>query len=151
MKRKKKQPKDKVFGHDIPGTSGTQTSGYPAQKLSCKWPSVVLFRERPGCPGIWVGTSWVWKNFMQENFGLSFCSLGDPPKRLMVHFGYGQEKNNKLNFLWPKMACWGSRFRPQNHHEKVYAGPFLRSFSGNEAHKPFSGVPKWAVLGGGQI
>ena len=28
----KKQPKPKVFGRDIPGTSGTQTSGYPIQK-----------------------------------------------------------------------------------------------------------------------
>ena len=30
---RKKQPKDKAFGQDIPGTSGTQTSGYPGQKL----------------------------------------------------------------------------------------------------------------------
>ena len=45
----------KVFGRDIPGTSGTQTSGHPGQNL-CKWPfSVVLDREWPGCPGIWVG------------------------------------------------------------------------------------------------
>ena len=29
----KKQPKHKVVGRDIPGTSGTQTSGYPGQKL----------------------------------------------------------------------------------------------------------------------
>ena len=29
----KKQPKHKVIGRDIPGTSGTQTSGYPGQKL----------------------------------------------------------------------------------------------------------------------
>ena len=29
----KKQPKHKVFGQDIPGTSRTQTSGYPGQKL----------------------------------------------------------------------------------------------------------------------
>ena len=29
----KKQPKHKVFGRDVPGTSGTQTSGYPRQKL----------------------------------------------------------------------------------------------------------------------
>ena len=29
----KKQPKHNVFGRDIPGTSGTQTSGYPGQKL----------------------------------------------------------------------------------------------------------------------
>ena len=26
-------PKGKVFGQDIPGTSGTQTSGYPGQEL----------------------------------------------------------------------------------------------------------------------
>ena len=30
---KKRQPKHKVFGQDIPGTSGTQTSGHPGQKL----------------------------------------------------------------------------------------------------------------------
>ena len=28
-----KQPKHKVFGRDLLGTSGTQTSGYPGQKL----------------------------------------------------------------------------------------------------------------------
>ena len=28
--------------------------------------------------------------------------------------------------------------------------PFLRAFPGNEAHKLFSGGPKWGVLGGGQ-
>ena len=28
--------------------------------------------------------------------------------------------------------------------------PFLRPFPGNEAHKLFSGVLKWGVLGGGQ-
>ena len=44
-----KQPKHKVFGRDIPGTSGTQTTGYPAQKLYASWPfSVVLDREWPG-------------------------------------------------------------------------------------------------------
>ena len=37
--------------------------------------SVVLDREWPGCPGIWVGTSRIWKNFMQENFGLIFRTL----------------------------------------------------------------------------
>ena len=65
---KEKQPKDKVFGQDIPGRSGTQTSGYPGCKRSF---SVVLDREWPGCPGIWVGTSRIWKHFMQENFGLT--------------------------------------------------------------------------------
>ena len=32
--RTEKQPKGKVLGQDIPGTSGTQTSGYPGQKLN---------------------------------------------------------------------------------------------------------------------
>ena len=33
VRKKKKKPKHKVFGQDIPGTSGTQTLGYPGQKL----------------------------------------------------------------------------------------------------------------------
>ena len=33
LRSEKKQPKHKVFERDIPGTSGTQTSGYPGQKL----------------------------------------------------------------------------------------------------------------------
>ena len=49
-----KQPKRKVFVRDFPGTSGIQTSGYP---------------------GRWVGTSRIWKSFMQDNFGLIFRSL----------------------------------------------------------------------------
>ena len=40
----------------------------------CKAPfSVVLEREWPGCPAIWVGTSRDRKKFMQDNFGLIFC------------------------------------------------------------------------------
>ena len=92
---KKKEPKDKVFGQDVPGTSGAQTSGYPGQKLY-KWPcSAVLDREWPGCPSIWVGTSRIWKNFMLgqksrrtkvprifrlfvPNFALNFCSEFSP-------------------------------------------------------------------------
>ena len=34
VRSEKKQPKHKVFGQDLPGTSGIQTSGYPGQKLS---------------------------------------------------------------------------------------------------------------------
>ena len=50
--------------------------GISRTKTLCKWPfSVVLDREWPGCPRIWVGTSRIWKNFMQENFGLIFCTL----------------------------------------------------------------------------
>ena len=33
ISRRKKQPKDRVSGRDIPGTSGTQTSGYPGQNF----------------------------------------------------------------------------------------------------------------------
>ena len=51
--RKQKKLKDKVFGQDIPETSGTQTSGYPGQKF---YASGLFLREWPGCPGIWVGT-----------------------------------------------------------------------------------------------
>ena len=76
----KRQPKDKVWGQDDLGTSGTHTSGYP-----WPWPcddpkkkfmqgafSVVL--DRPGCPAIWVQTSRHQTNFMQENLGLIFRS-----------------------------------------------------------------------------
>ena len=72
----KKQPKHKVFWRDIPGTSGTQTSGYPGQKLLCRWPfSVVSDREWPGCPGFGSGRPGFGKNFMQENSGLIFRTL----------------------------------------------------------------------------
>ena len=38
---------------------------------------------------------------------------------------------------------------PEIPPEKVYVGPFICSFPGNEAHKLFSGGPKWGDLGGG--
>ena len=72
---KEKQTKNKVFGWvawDIrdPDVRISRT------KTLCKWPfSVVLDREWPGSPGIWVGTSQIWKNFRQENSGLIFRSL----------------------------------------------------------------------------
>ena len=44
----KEQPKHKVFGRDIPGTSETQTSGHPGQKLyATDLFSSVLDREPP--------------------------------------------------------------------------------------------------------
>ena len=71
----KKQPKHKVFGRDIPDIRDPDV-GISRTKTLCKWPfSVVLDREWPACPGVWVGTSRIWKNFMQENFGLIFCTL----------------------------------------------------------------------------
>ena len=65
----KKQPKHKVFGRDIPGTSGTQTSGHPGQKLYASG-LVCCFRQGvAGMSRIWAGTSRIWKNFMQETLG----------------------------------------------------------------------------------
>ena len=47
------------------------------------------------------------------------------------------------------MARLGPPFWPPRSPEKVYVYvPLLRSFPGNEAHKLFSGGPKWGVLGG---
>ena len=57
------------------GHPGSRRRDIPDKNL-LQWPfSVVLDREWPGCPGIWVGTSRIWKNFMQDNFGLSFRTL----------------------------------------------------------------------------
>ena len=80
--------KHKVFGRDLPGTSMTQNVGRPQTKTLCRWPfSVVLDREcsgylgfGSGCPRLWVGTSRIWKNFMQENFGLIFLTLASTAK-----------------------------------------------------------------------
>ena len=41
----KKQPKHKVFGRDIPGTSGAQTSAYPGQKLYAAVAFFCCFRQ----------------------------------------------------------------------------------------------------------
>ena len=41
----KKQPKHKVFGRDIPGTSVTQTSGYPGHKLYASGLFLLFFRQ----------------------------------------------------------------------------------------------------------
>ena len=63
----------------------------------------------------------------------------------------GRKKNNKLNFLWPKMARLGPQLWPPKSPRKKFMWVFcLRSFPGNEAHKLFSGGPKSGVLVGGQ-
>ena len=46
---------------------------------------------------------------------------------------------------------FGTHFlTPKIRPKKFMCVPFLRPFPGNEAHKLFSGGPKWGVLGGGQ-
>ena len=77
--RKGKQPKDKVSGRIFLGHQGPRRRYVPDKKTLCKWPFFCCFREWRGCPGIWVGTSRIWKNFTQENFRLIFRSLYPVP------------------------------------------------------------------------
>ena len=50
-----------------------------------------------------------------------------------------------------KDGPFGTPFLTPNSPRRSLCGsPFLRPFPGNEAHKLFSGGPKWDVLGGGQ-
>ena len=59
----KKQLQHKVFGR----------VRISRTKTLCKWPFSVVFRQGVvGMSRIWVGTSRILKNFMQENFGLDF-------------------------------------------------------------------------------
>ena len=78
-----KQPKHKVLGRDIPGTSGNPDAGISQTQTLCKWPfSVLLDRERQGCPRIWVGTSQIW------NIGGPLClSSKTAPKKLPRKLG----------------------------------------------------------------
>ena len=64
----------------------------------------------------------------------------------------GKRKNNKLNFLWPKMARLGPRFQPQNPHEKVYVGPFFVSFPTKWGTLTFFWGPKiWDLAWGANV
>ena len=61
----------------------------------------------------------------------------------------GQKQETKL--FVAQHGPFGTPFlTPKIPPQQVYVGPFLRSFPGNEAHKHFSGGPKWGILGGGQ-
>ena len=70
---REKQPKH--FGRDILGHQGPDV-GISRTKLYASGLFLLFFldSEWPGCPGTWVGTSRIWKNFMHESFGL-FRSL----------------------------------------------------------------------------
>ena len=66
---REKHPKDKVLRQDIPGTSGTQTSGSWTKTL-CKWPfSVVLGTEWPGFPGFVSGRPRFGKTLYKKTLG----------------------------------------------------------------------------------
>ena len=105
---RKSMPKHRVFGRDIPGTSGTQTSGYPGQKL---YASGLFLLFQTGCPGIWVGTSRTWKDFMQENFGLIFRTLvGEAPNREDGIQGFSWNppilRTPQKKGIFGKTLCW---------------------------------------------
>ena len=52
----------------------------------------------------------------------------------------GRAENNKLNFMWPKMARLGPRFfTPKIPRKCLYRSVFCFFLPGNEAHKLFSG------------
>ena len=61
----------KFLGRIFLGHQRPRRRDYPGQQLYASG-LFLCFREWPGCPVIWVGMSWIWKNFMQENFGLIF-------------------------------------------------------------------------------
>ena len=67
-----KQPKHKVFGRDIPGPRRRDIpdKNFMQVAFSCCCRQGVAGMSRD-----WVGTSRIWKNFMQENFGLMFRTL----------------------------------------------------------------------------
>ena len=99
IRKEKKQPKEKFFGQGIPGSWDVRDPhvGIARANALCKWPSsVVLDREWPGCPGIWVGASLDQKNFMQGELWADFslprlgCKKGKDP--------HPQDKIQHLDF-----------------------------------------------------
>ena len=62
----------KFLGGIFLGHPGPRRRDIPDKNFMQVAFSAVLDTEWPGCPGIWVGTSRIWENFMQENFGLNF-------------------------------------------------------------------------------
>ena len=58
------------------------------------------------------------------------------------------DKKNKLNLLWPKMACWDPIFDPKIPLKRVYVGPLFVLFPGNEAHNFFLGPEMGSWVGG---
>ena len=102
--QERNQPKEEVFGPDIPRTSGGHSRGYPGPKLRsgpskswkkkpCIWArtSMTRRRRRPRPQGIF-------QNFGQKNFGLNFRSLN-----------WGQVNFPLLNILFHALGVVGRR------------------------------------------
>ena len=68
----KKQPKHKVFGGIFLGHPGPRHRDIPDKNFVQVAFSVVLDREWPGYPGLWVGTSRIWKKFYARKLWADF-------------------------------------------------------------------------------
>ena len=81
------------FRQGVAGMSRDLGPDVPGLEKFCARNFGPIFRssEWPGCPGIWVGTSRIWKNFMQENSGLIF--------RTLVPYIRAARLPNKITFL----------------------------------------------------
>ena len=114
--------------------------GISRTKTLCKWPfSVVLDREWPGCPGIWVGTSRIWKNFMQENFGL-------------IRKSAGKSAGKSAAKKWiAGGTAWSSAVSLLSHRKRLLpavhpAVPFFLAHSPALSPQHFGGVGPFSVL-----
>ena len=88
VRSEKKSLNIKLLGGIFLGYPGPRRRDIPDKNFMQVAFSVVLDREWPGCPGIWVGMSRIWKNFMQENFGLIFRTLCWSPWRRGFRVGF---------------------------------------------------------------
>ena len=131
----KKEPKPKLLSPDIFWWGG----GLPREGVGAKKFGMSLETQ---------GIKLFWRDIP------GFCrDIPEVPEKLEKKmFGFNSRPlNTKLNFLWPKMARLGPPSWPPKFRLKKFTWvPFFSPFPGNEAHKLFSGGPKWGVLGGGQ-
>ena len=124
------------------GISLTPTLGCPGQKLYARGPclSIVLEREWPGCPAIWVGRSRDQKNLMQENVGLIFCSLFNYRKYsgriMLVMLSWG---GGKLGFLSLSHLCSAGRGKKlekqENSNRTKKESKYTKKGSGNQGRE----------------
>ena len=83
--QERKSSLNKVFGQDIPGTSGIETSGYPGQKLYASGLLLgFLTRSGRNFPGFGSGRPRFGKTLCKETFGLIFRSLTEGGFRFTV-------------------------------------------------------------------
>ena len=77
---------------------------------------------------------------------------GVEPGRGMLEFSHCSKgrRNNKLNFLWPKIAPFETAFLTPNCPQNVYVGPLFAFFPRMRPDNFFFWGPKWGFLGNGR-